>query len=226
MKTPSRSLAIALCVGITFMLPAHVSAAVVTIVASGDVDTVSQPALNPLLGKELVVTAMYTTLATDSNPSANTAVYLDGLISFVATLDGQPLTGASPFPGNNIEVDNDLGDPFFDNFAAVESHQGLAVSFPGDGLGPYDRANTALVLRDLDSLAFSNTSLPTSFNLADFDIKFLSTNLRPETNDFNTRVDATITSFSFSVDPIPEPAALVLGGWVLLVPTFFSRRRK
>ena len=210
-------------VAMSFLFSTQSFAALVTITASGETNFVSQPALNSLLGKQLIVTAVYSTDVSDSNPDTSIGNYSAGLVSFSATLDGQILSSLSP-SSSSVTVGNDRGDPFYDDFGIGSFSTGLTVSFPG--LGPYDRATTFLVLRDTTSSVFTNDSLLTAFTLADFDLPFISVNLQPETNSFNTRVDATITSLSVSVEPVPLPPSLLLLGSGVAWLALFRRKRK
>ena len=194
-----------------FFLSGNAMASIVTITATGTTDTISQtPALNDLLNKELTITAVFNTNATDTNPSLNTGSYVDSLISFSAALDGQPISGGN-WDAGALSVSNDSGSPFYDSFDLSTYYETITpVSF--SGLGPYSTSNIVIVLRDSGSTAFNSTVIPESYDLADFDISFLSVIFQPSTNGINTRVDAAITSLNVTVDPVPIPGAVWLVG--------------
>ena len=206
------------------LLPTMALADLITIQASGTTDIISQiPALNGLLGKNLSLTAVYSDTATDTNVGdPSRGEYDAGLISFSATLDGQTVASGL-FP--SLFVGNDLGGPtFFDEFTVGSQGAGLNVSFPG--LGPYTSAIVNMRLSDSTQSVFSDDSLPTSLNLADFDLAFIAVLLFPQTNDFNTRVDATITSLTVTVVPeVPEPTTLALACLGLVGVACVRRRR-
>lgn len=208
----------------TCLLSTQVNAALVTIEASGETNLVSQPALNSLLGLTFSATAVYDTTVADANPNPDFGEYGAGLVSFTATLDGQTLTTPSP-DSSRMVVTNDSAT-FNDNFSIGSFSTGLALSFPG--LGPYESATVNLVLRDTSSSIFSNDELPASFDLMDFDLPFLSVILQPQTNNLNTRIDATINSLTVSSIPnaVPVPAAVWLFGTAMAGLIGFSRRRQ
>ena len=219
-----------LCLLLLAVLPATALADIVTITASGNVDFVSQdPALNPMLGKPMSVTFVYQTPGVNTSADPTIGSYPASLLSYSATLNGQSLT-AGTLGDRNLFVTNDAflsaTSQTVDDFEAAAFHTGLALNYTSTlGAGAtFDRASTAFVLRDLDHTVYSSLALPTSFDLSQFELKFISTVLQPPLNAFNTRLDATVTNFSISVAvPEPETYAMLLAGLGFL--TFGVRRR-
>ena len=203
--------AICLCL----MLPLPALADVITLQATGEVDMVTQAALNPLMGKTMSYTISYSVPAVPDVSTAVQAYYNHSLLSFSATLDGQSLISSNGTP--YLTVYNDSGASFYDDFEAAGYFTGLNLSFTGIDQ-TFNAASIHFVLRDTSQTVFSNMSLPTSFDLVDFDLPFLSVNLQPEIGGFNTRVDATITSLQYRVTPTPtpEPTTMLLLGLGLM----------
>lgn len=204
------------------------NATIVTITASGNVDRVSlQPEMQNLMGLNMTATAVYSTYGIDVWPDPNTAVYNTSLQSLTITLGGQFLTGL-PEDANSriIEVDNDVPG-FGDNFTAQTFFPNLTNPINFTGLGPWTFTSSALVLRDLDGGLWSNTDLPSSFDLSALDTKFIRVHFAPETSGVYIFADTTITSLNISTspEPVPEPSTmLLLGGGIAGLA--FLRRRK
>ncbi len=200
-------------------LPAVALGDTVTISASGVIDAVSQNqsegGLLPFLGKTVSVSYVYRTDAI-GNPWGDQALfYPDAIQSFSGSLDGQNLFSLNqtfremqvmnnyPYEGNDI-----------DYISAQVTYENLMLDFSALGLGPYSEASIDLLLRDQDGDALDSTALPVSLDIAMMEKAYIVILLYPQTNDFNTRLDTTITSFSMSVIPdtsaVPEPATLLL----------------
>ena len=198
------------------LLPARVYATLITIDASGLVDFVSQPDLNPLIGKEMTFSVTYSTLSSEDPSTASDpdyGLYRNAIISYSATLDGISLVHSSNI--NQISVANDSGDPIYDNvrFSGHQPSPGLInIDLTAYGLGTFNRATSNMVLRDFDELFLTDDSLPTSFDISQMEWAVLSTGLQPDHNNFNTRFDATITSFTVTTTAVPEPSTLLLLG--------------
>ena len=198
------------------MLPLPALADVITLQASGAVDFVSQTALDPLKGKTMSYTISYSVPAVPDVLTLDQvqAYYNHSLLSFSATLDGQSLISSSGIPV--ITVQNDSGPSFYDDFEAYGYFTGLNLSFTGIAQ-TFTSATVYFILRDTSQAVFSDTSLPTSFDLAKFNLPFLSVTLQPGIGSSATRVDATITSFhTVTPTPAPEPATMLLLGLGLM----------
>jgi len=192
------------------------NATLITIEASGITDWVSQPAdMSGMLDKTFNMTIVYDDATSDANASLDRGDYGAGIVSMYASIDGQALT-LSPHPESNsldsLNVLNNYGGPdFFDEFTASTDNLNLdPLNVSLGGLGPYTRIKTGLRLSDSSQTVFSDDSLPTTLDLADFDLGFMYVLLFPQTNDFNTRVDATITSLTVTSTSVPEPSVLAL----------------
>lgn len=206
------------------------NATTITITASGKVDFVSQTALDSLKGLEMTAVAVYNTVGTDSNPDSRIGIYNDSLESFTVTLGGQLLTGIQSDLVKSLQISNDYSNGLYnfgDNISAVGYDQTLvpAITFPG--LGPWISATAVLTIRDTLGLLWNDDSIPGLFDSSKENLKFLSVNFSPETNSFNTRVDATITSIDMksSAPPIPEPATMLLFGTGIASLAAVSRKK-
>jgi len=225
---------------LVFNLSGWAKASIVTITASGNVDhaagyrnstlTGYDAQITELMGLKMTAIAVYSTDGIEETPLRDVINYENALKFFSVTLDSQTLTDLSiENTDSMIQIANNYLY-FNDNFAIV-SHSfpssNKLMLFPDQM--PWDEVASTLVLRDLDGLAWSNAVLPSEFN---FDISILEyknirTTFSPLQGNFNTIVEATITSFEVEIsqNSVPVPSAIWLFGFGFACILFIRQRK-
>ena len=205
----------------------------ITIEASGDVDWWSQSELSVLGGLTMSATAVYSTDGTDTNSADYRGEYDANLMSFSMSLSGINLNGPlSDAEGSSLLVANNDPDSWCGGCDALEfymydSNKSPAVDLSAYGLGSFDNIVSNIGLRDTTGSMWGTDALPVDLSLADLDVAFLSAILRPELNNFNTRIIATIDQLSVSREStsVTEPSALLLMSLGLLGLFGVSKRK-
>lgn len=210
------------------------SADLITIEASGDVDWWSQSELSVLGGLTMTATVVYSTDGADTNPAGYRGQYDANLVSFSMSLSGINLNGPlSEAEGSYLLVANNDPDSWCGGCDALEfymydSNKDPAVDLSAYGLGIFDNMVTNIALRDTLGSMWDTDALPVDISLADLDSAWLSAIFRPELNDFNTRIIATIDELVVTREPsrVPEPASYLLFGIGLMAFLTMPRRRQ
>ena len=114
----------------------------------------------------------------------------------------------------------------FDNSGGADGVQsrGLAGGYTGSTLASNSVTQIFIQFGDTSGAVFSGTTLPSTLNDANFDLKsgFLSLSGFSSTAD---RINFNVTSFTTSVAPVPVPAAVWLMGSALAGLVGFKRKK-
>ena len=183
-------------------------AELVTFQVTATVDTVDDP--NWLLGGSILVgdtlegTLQYDTSLPDLEPDANLGTY------FASPPGGSFIEGTSSASGFFETID------FFDAVVGngpTSGDEDFVVFFATGDTTPstlvhpsVDWVDLAVVLYDFDGTVFSNDSLPTTLDLAEFELAEVELTSEDDQN-FIYAVTATITDIA----QVPEPSTLLLG---------------